>query len=359
LAFEISHVRPLPSFYYFPFDLKRERQREYVSRLTKTGEVRLSLLTDKGTCKRTHLLAPHLRLRGVELYEEALQALESIEPNKYDFNSALQLVERHVRIPALLNRLILEDTVREISERIDEVIQTVPNENRELAKDSVNAAAEAFLPYYQNNSKTFLENLRFANLGSTSALDLHREFADRPEALTKFLSDALAVTLSRQQLGALAGLVALVVAFDKLPFKEPTEHKGQPSATELAPTIPEPPAGLVSLVQSMGASGSITKEMASNLFQLIGLEVGGQPGRPPKDYSREYEWKASGLSWTKVARKSLLENTEIRAEFGGREFNSLTFEQRAHLTHRVREGVRSYAERSGKPFPIETAGPRT
>jgi hypothetical protein len=351
LALEISSVRPLPLYFYFPFDLKSKVHRKCLSRLTETGEIKLSLLAGKGTCKRTHQLAPHLRLRASELYEEALQALESIEPNKYDFNSALQLVERNVRIPSLLNRMILDDTVREISGGIDEAILAVPNENRELARNSVNVAAEAFLPYYRNNSKTFLENLRFASLGSTCALDLHREFADNPEALTKFLSDALAVTLSRQQLGALAGLVALIVAFVKLPFKEPTEHKEQPSTTELTPTIPEPPAGLVSLVQSMGASG-ISKDTASKFLQLIGLEIGGRPGRPTKDYSREYELKAT-KSWTQVAAQALLENAELREEFGGRTYESLPFEEQENLKNRIREGVRSYAERMGKPFPIE------
>jgi hypothetical protein len=151
LAFEISPIRPLPSCCYFPFDLKRKGHRDYLSRLTKTGEIRLSLFTDKGTRKRTHRLTPYLRLRTSEIYAGALQEYETIEGEKYDFDSALQLMERHVRIPEQLNRVLLEDTLRELSERIDEAIQTVPNENRELARDSVRVAAEAFLPYYRTS----------------------------------------------------------------------------------------------------------------------------------------------------------------------------------------------------------------
>jgi hypothetical protein len=177
-------------------------------------------------------------------------------------------------------------------------------------------------------------------------------FADSAEGLAKFVRNALA-TLSRQQLDALAQLVALIVALYKLPFKESSEHKQQQSASTSIPAIPELPVGLATLVQSMAASG-ISKDTASKFFDSIGLEVGGKPGRPAKDYSREYELKASGLSWTKVASQVLEENAVIREEFAGRNFQSLTFQERENLTNRIREGVRSYAERAGKPFPIGT-----
>lgn len=353
LAIEISSVRPLPLYFYFPFDLKSKVHRKCLSRLTSTGEIRLHLLNGKRSCKRTYQLTPYLRLRASEIYAEALQVYESIEHNKYDFVSGLRTVEHHVRIPQLLNRVLLEDTVREISDGIKEAIQAVPNETKELARKSIRAAEEAFSPYYRNNRKAFLETLYAAQLGATCVIDVHSLFVDNSEGLAKFLTDVLAATLSRQQLGALAELVALVVASSKLPFKEPTEHKEQPSTTELTPTIPEPPPGLATLVQSMAASG-ISKDTASKFFQLIGLEVGGKPGRRTKDYSREYELKASGLSWTKVARRALEDNPEIREEFGGRIFQSLSFQERTNLTNRIREGVRSYAERAGRPFPIGT-----
>ncbi|MGB0009333.1 MAG: hypothetical protein WBP97_19715, partial [Candidatus Sulfotelmatobacter sp.] len=70
--------------------------------------------------------------------------------------------------------------------------------------------------------------------------------------------------------------------------------------------------------------------------------------------SREYEWKKV-MSWTQVTRRSLDENEDIRDEFRARTYDSLTFEQRQNLMNRIREGVRSYAERMGKPFPIENS----
>jgi hypothetical protein len=347
LAFEISAVRPLPNYCYFPFDLKRKGHRDYLSRLTKTGEIELSLLTDKGPRKRTHRLTPYILSRATERYANALQEFETIEDNGYDFDSALKLMERHLRIPEQLHRVLLEDTLRELSENVDEAIQTVPNENRALARDIVRVAAEAFLPYYRNNEKTFLDNLGRARWGLTCIIDLQRMFAGDPEGLTKFLVNGIGATLPLQQLKALGVLVNFVVALTKLPFREQSSATTESSV----PTIPEIPAGLAALVQSMGASSGIPKDAASKILGFIGLELGGKPGRPGKDYSREYDLKAT-MSWAKVARQMLSENAELRAEFGGRDFASLPFEQKQNLTHRIREGVKSYAERTGKPFPI-------
>lgn len=79
-----------------------------------------------------------------------------------------------------------------------------------------------------------------------------------------------------------------------------------------------------------------------------------QAGRPAKDYSREYELKQSGLSWSQVTRQSLRDNDDIRAEFGGRTYDSFSFEQREALIKRIQQGVKSYAERKDKTYPIES-----
>src|SRR5258706_15935963 len=54
LAFEISTVRPLPSYCYFPFDLKEHPHRNYLSRFTETGEISLRFLTDTKPYERVH-----------------------------------------------------------------------------------------------------------------------------------------------------------------------------------------------------------------------------------------------------------------------------------------------------------------
>jgi hypothetical protein len=351
LAYEISPIRPLPRYCYFPFDLRKEVHRDYLSRFAETGEIRFRFLADKNTFDLTYQLTPYLRRSTSELFAEILQDWGAYERDKYDFEAALQLLERYVRMPILLDRVLLEDNLSEIALKAREAIKMVPNENRELAKRIVREAAEAFVPYYQNHGKTLFEKFFSISLGLACISDLRRMFADNPAGLTEFLSNGLAATFSQKELEGLSDLVILVLSILKLPFKEEVKEQFL-LPTETSSMMPELPTGLASLVQSMVFSG-IPKDATSRVFELLGLEVGGKPGRPVKDYSREYELKASGDSWTDVARHALQKNDDLRAEFGGRDFDSLDRIQQEALRNRIREGVRSYAEREGKPFPLK------
>jgi hypothetical protein len=110
--------------------------------------------------------------------------------------------------------------------------------------------------------------------------------------------------------------------------------------------------GLAKVFADLKTGRALSLSMLQTLLLPLRPLLTAQPGRPTRDYSREYEWKASGMSWTDVATKHLQENAATRAEFGGRDFGSLTFEEKENLRNRIREGVRSYAERAGKPFPL-------
>jgi hypothetical protein len=104
------------------------------------------------------------------------------------------------------------------------------------------------------------------------------------------------------------------------------------------------------MTRLVGGQGVSIKAL-TNLLSEVGVPFRGQPGKTPKDYSREYGLKAI-LSWRGVAERTLENDPETRQEFGGRTYAALTFEEKEHLKHRIREGVRSYAKRTGKPFPV-------
>jgi hypothetical protein len=93
----------------------------------------------------------------------------------------------------------------------------------------------------------------------------------------------------------------------------------------------------------------ISKDGASKLLELLGLEVGGRPGRPSKDYSREHKARKAGLSWATLASKTFKESPELQQEFGSDDFNSLTFEQKDNLKNRIREGVKSHERKLASP----------
>jgi hypothetical protein len=353
LACEISPVRPLPRYCYFPFDLRKQIHREYLSRFAETGEIRLRFLAKNETFDRTHRLTPYLRVRSSEMYTDALREWGTYQiGDEYDFDGALQLLEKHLRIPLFLERVLLEDTLSEMILKIKEAVQTVPNEKKEFATRVVHEAAEAFGQFYQANGEAFFKKLAGYRTGLACMIDLRRMFADNPAALIDFFTDGLAAIPSPTELERLSELVKVVASIPKLPFSK------VPSSDTEVLTVPEIPAGLGALFQSMAASG-ITMDSLRKLGELVGLEIGGRSGRPVKDYSREYELKMAGSSWTEIARQALAEKPELQAEFGGRDYNTLDYADQQRLWNRIRQGVIGYAKRTGKPLPsdAEVSGP--
>jgi hypothetical protein len=345
LAMELSSIRPLPQYVYFPFDISMRAHRKYLDHLMETSELRYKLISEKKPLQRTYRFTPYLRQRSAENYSAAIMDLESHE-SKYNFSDALKLMERQVRIPDLLSRLLLEENLDEILGNIAEALKSVPEEKKLFVKQSVDDVVRDFLPFYKNNQDQFLDVVRRVSKGMTLIWDLRRLFFDNPEGFKKFLVDSFAASLSNQEVVELKNLLTVIILFSRLPFKRPSSsmdpHAGVPTAS----------TPFLELVQGMIVSG-ISQNGAIKFFELLGLETGGQPGPRRKDYSREYELKAKGLSWRDLARSMVKEDTELRDEFQGRDFDALSFEEKEHLCNRVRERIKNYAERMGKPFPIE------
>ena len=350
LACEISSVRPLPHYCYFPFDLKSESHRRYLSRLTRTGEIKLCFISEKGTAERTHQLTPFLRSRAAEAYGDALQNFEKLGRSAYDFEGSMQVLERWGRTPQFLERFLTTDDLAELSRRIEEAVSVVPNEQREVARRIVREAMEAFKPYYERNRKEILESFQGIRIGLLLLLDLDRLFADNSEVFAEFFGDAIAGSSSPDDLENLNELLKIAVSLPKLSFREQAAPEPETSLT-----IPRIPAGLGDLVQSI-AGRNIPIESMKKFLRLIGLEVGGKPGRPQKEYSREYELKISGSSWTEVTRQALVDRSELQAEFHGSDYDSLDYFDQERLRNRIRQGVIGFAKRAGKPLPSEIEG---
>jgi len=349
LAVEVSPIRPLPHYCYFPFDLTNEAHSQFLSSFTETGEIKLCFFAGSRTLDRTHQLSPHLQLRAADLYMEALQNLEKHGRIAYDFERAVRELERWVRIPQFLEHFLLPDDLAELTKRIDKAVQLVPNERRKAARRIVGEMMETFRPFYENNHRTILEIFRRVRAGLLFQLDMHRLFTGNPQGFAELLADGIASSFSPEDLENLDALAKILVS---LPTLIPTLLSTPQAQPELPAEIslPRVPPGVRDLIQSMAAR-KFGFESIKKLFELLGLEVEGQAGRPPKDYSREFDWRVSGKSWRQIAMLSLQENPETREEFGGQDFDSLTFEQKEALMNRIRQGVKSYAERVGKSLP--------
>jgi hypothetical protein len=248
LAFEISPMRPLPTYCYFPFNLAKYRHRRFLDQLTSTSELRLNLLVGKKSVKRVHRLTPYVRARSAENLANASSEMADLEAS-YDFSGALLSIERHVRIPNLLNRLLLEESFGEALENIAEALKLVPDERKLLAKRSADEIATDFLPFYEKNQDQFLETVRQLSIGLVSVMDLHRLFFGDPNGFAKFLADAFAACYSDQEIIGFRNLIMLIISFSKLPVSN------QSVPAESNSRVPTASASVLNLVQGMVKSG--------------------------------------------------------------------------------------------------------
>lgn len=350
LAGEISPIRPLPRYFYFPFDLDKQEHRKYLNQFAKTGKLTLRFFSGTKTLDRLHRLTDYLRDRTAETYAQALTGWDSWD-GKCDLEAVLQRFERHARVPLFLERVIFDESIGEVRVNAKRVATDVPNENRALATSIVRDAAIVFGPFYERNGETLFNTITVTRVGLSSVVDLRRMFANDPEGLTEFITDLLAASFPLSELEKIGRLLASVLALFGLPFRQNVEDQSTPGAG-VSFAIPDVPQPLLSMIQSMGSQG-VSKNSLGTLAGLLGLEVGGQPGRRSKGYFREYELKLSGLSWTEVARSALVERPDLQKEFGKTGYDSLDRDAKERLRHRIRQGVMLYAKRSGKPAPSE------
>jgi len=223
---------------------------------------------------------------------------------------------------------------------------SVSQEQRAQASIIASELLEVFQPRYDFIDREFFSKLPDIRRNFLFILDLQKHFQGQSEGLTEFLTTVIAANAPREDYAQLQIATLLFKSLFRLmdDVRNNTQQVENPRALE---------TDFRDVLQRFAAGQGLSIKALINLVSAIGIPVGGQPGRPPRDYSREYDWKSSGLSWTEVTRKSLVENPEMRDEFSGRDFDSLGFEQQESLKHRIEVGVKSYAERVGKQFPID------
>jgi hypothetical protein len=178
-------------------------------------------------------------------------------------------------------------------------------------------------------------------------LDLQKHFEDS-ENFGRFLANIITVHSPKEDYQQLETAILLFKALFRLMDDVTDDTQQEDNSARLESDFRD-------VLERLSAGQGLSIKAVINLLSGIGIPLGGQAGRPARDYSREYGWKASGMSWTEVTRKSLLENPETRDEFGGRDFDNLNFRQQESLKHRLEVGVKNWAERTGMPYPIEVS----
>ena len=343
LALEISPTFALPQYFYFLLNPQNRQHGSYLSSVAESGLLHVVFLAGRKTISRKYQLSPSQRGRMKELFANACEALKTF--TSYKFSDAVTDFENTVRIPQYFERAFSEEELAEALQSIKAIAENIPTEKRALARRLVHEMGTAVKDRFGDFIREKLGDPQNLRKGLLFLFDLKREFGTDYEGFMDLIADGVATSfdddLLRQSKEWPAQLKTFIGLFDDT-SPESDQKKLQFGLL----------AAFGNVLNEIGSGRGISFSKLRTLLVPLQPYLSGQPGRRPKDYSREYAWKASGLSWSEVARRHLQENSETSSEFGGREFASLTFEEKENLKGRVREGVRSYAERTGKIFPL-------
>jgi hypothetical protein len=347
LALEISPTRALPRYCYFVFNLVDSAHMDYLSRLLSAGNsLSIDFLGRDFEVERQHkLTSPECE----ELRKSSSEAKSALSTAKlpYNFAKITEEFESIVRIPHLFERVVSEAELARILPLIDSDREKIPAEKRALGRALVREFADSLLSHWEGPVKKGIAELPQYRDSFTLLLDIRRIFANDYDGFINFLGDAVAFNTDQGRLIELkkwAPNVGSIVKVLNLADSASPDKKGI-ALRDLG----EAALALLNLVRK---GRVLSLSMLQTLIPPLKPLLPSQPGRPVQDYSREYEWKKS-MSWAHVTRRSLAENDDIREEFQGRTYETLSFEHQQSLMNRIREGVRSYAKRTGKPFPIE------
>jgi hypothetical protein len=348
LALEISPTRILPRYSFLSFDLPNQSQMDFLSSISATNRLSINFLGSDFELLRNHELTTAEAAELTKSWTKAKDALvASAVP--YDVVKITGELEANLRIPQLFERAVSETEFANVLPKFAKDVEKISPSKRALAHELIHTLADTLRTHWDEQLKKWIEEIPKTRSGLALLSDLKRIFGDDYEGFLAFFADAVAHQTDEEVLIKLKKWLPSLVPIVKL-IKQTTSVP-QAEQSRAFSNLGQAIFSVLNLVRK-GRDLSLT--MLQTLLLPLKPFLTGQPGRPPKDYSREYEWKKS-MSWTQVTRRSLLENEDLREEFQGRTYDELTLAQQLSLMSRIREGVRSYAERTGKPFPIENA----
>lgn len=348
LALEISPTRALPRYCYFVSNLVDSAQMDYLSSLSAGNHLSINFLGRDFEVERQHkLTSPEC----AELRDSLSKAKSAPSTTKlpYNFAKITEEFETIVRIPYIFERMVSEAEFARILPLIARDIDKIPPEKRALGRTLVRELADSLRSHWEGQVKKGIAELPQLRDGFTLLLDIRRIFANDYDGFINFLGDAVAFNTDQERLVKLKKWTPNAGPIFKL-----LNLGDSASPDKKGMALRDLGEAALAVLHLVRRGRVLSLSMLQTLLPPLKPLLSSQPGRPAKDYSREYEWKKS-MSWTQVTRRSLVENQDIRDEFQGRTYDSLTLAQQQGLANRIREGVRSYAERTGNTFPIENS----
>jgi len=338
-ALELSPTRALPRYCYLSFNLLDQPQMKYLTVIEERRHVAINFVGRDFELEKEHKLTS---TESEELQESLTKAKADLSSTKlpYNFAKITEEFETIVRIPHLFERTVSEAEFAKILPVIASDLETIPAEKRTLGRSFVREFSESLRSQWEGAVKKGIVELPQYRDGFTLLMDIRRIFANDYDGFINFLGDAVAFKTDKEQLMELKKWTPNLRPLFKL-----LNLGDSVSPEKRGIALRDLGEAVLALLKLVRKGRLLSLSMLQTLLLPLKPLLTVQPGRPSKDYSLEYEWKKS-KSWTQVARLSLAENEDIRVEFLGKTFDSLTLEQKQGLVNRIREGVRSYADRT-------------
>lgn len=339
LALEISPKRALAHYSYFPFNMKNQAHRKYLSSLARTGQLHLSFLAGRKIISRDYLLAPAQCKRVNELYSEVSEVLKSFPT--YRFADVVEEFENRFRIPQFFERAVSDNELAESMESLRVKAETVSFEKRALAQKLVHGIAGALKDRYGEKMRKLMTELQDGRMTLMILFDFQREFGNDYDRLVDFVTNGIAVNADDEFLRKSSDWPSKLDSILKF-FQQASA-----SPEEKDKVNSEFSAAVGRALNYLSSGRGLSVSLLENLVLPFRPLMPAQAGRPVKNYSAEYALWIGGKKWREVAEHNLQNDPDIREELGRRTFGELSVTERTTLTHRVRIGVAAFAKRTG------------
>jgi len=197
----------------------------------------------------------------------------------------------------------------------------------------------------ESNRDVWLKRVASLQLGLTLIQDLNDIFPNMDLGAPELLAGAVAVSFSDQEIEILDRWCRVLVAIPAMTTKVRTD----PRVGSLLSALLYVPKEIVDIVELVVERRGVSQNSLKRFAELLRVPI-LPPGRPIKDYSKEFELRISGSTWSDIARYAVANRSDFRAELDGKDYDTLDPVTQKQIWNRVRQGVHAYADRIGKPL---------
>lgn len=343
IAFEISPTKALPHYRFFPFDPSNETHKEFLASLLSEQKIHLRFWTDNNQVDRTYDILPRHSRKMSELFQVAIASAQTLDSKKYDFATSVAEFEKNLRIVDYFDYIIPDRDLPRIIESIRAKAAAATSEQKELGRGTAHEFLKALQPLFAAGFDKYLERMPSYYRQLLFLTELSDEFGGDYLQVAQFIGDSITANVKQDDLLNHGTLMLLLQSLGTV--------LGHSIAANTERLSPEQDRELRQILTRRLSGQGISVASLQSAAAMLGVELGGRPGRTGGDYSVEYELKASGNKWREVAEHALQNDPEIRQEFGNRRYGQLDQIEKLRVTHRVKERLRAYAQRTGRPFP--------